>query len=592
MIQNKSTHILEDEKAMPRIRKVEIENFRGIQSLSWLPKDGINCLIGPGDSGKSTILDAIDFCLGARRNLQMTDTDFHDLDIDKPIQITLTIGALDDALKSMDSYGIFLRGFIADTGVVEDEPEKNAETVLTLRLRVEGDLEPFWSLVSDRADAQGLNRNLSWADRDRLAPTRIGAFADINLSWRRGSVLNRLTEERADASAAIVKAAREARAAFGDNAKEQLGDALKIVGDTAKFLGIPVGDEVRAMLDTHSVSVSAGTISLHDDTGIPLKGLGVGSTRLLIAGLQRMAAQTSSVLLIDELEHGLEPHRIIRLLGSLGAKEEIEPLQAFLTTHSPVALRELSGGQLYVVRGQGDHHEVLNVGSDNVVQGTIRLYPDAFLANSVLVCEGATEVGFVRGLDQCFEGQGRVPIAAQGVALIDAGGGGANDAYNRAAPMRSLGYRTAILRDDDQQPAAETHGAFIEAGGSVFTWRDDRCLEAELFMSLSDDAIGKLIDMAVDLHGEDLIGGHIQSRATNGETLEDIQIQAQTDGYCAQTRNVLANASSIRKKGWFKQLGWMEQAAREIIGPDLLNADPDFKTAVETIFEWAGNAAA
>lgn len=273
-------------------------------------------------------LDAIDFCLGARRNLQMTDTEFYDLNVDKPIQITLTIGALDDPLKSMDSYGIFLRGFIADTGAVEDEPEKNAETVLTLRLKVEGDLEPCWSLFSDRADAQGLNRNLSWADRDRLAPTRIGASADISLSWRRGSVLNRLTEERADASAAIVKAAREARAAIGDSAKEQLGDALKIVADTAKYLGIPVGNEVKAMLDAHSVSVSSGTISLHDEAVIPLKALGTGSARLLIAGLQRMAVQTSSVILIDELEYGLEPHRIMRLLGSLGAKEAHEPLQA------------------------------------------------------------------------------------------------------------------------------------------------------------------------------------------------------------------------------------------------------------------------
>ncbi len=245
----------------------------------------------------------------------MTDADFHNLDVDNPIQITLTIGALDDALKSMDSYGMFLRGFIKETGVVEDEPEKDAETVLTLRLKVEGDLEPSWSLVSDRAEAQGLSRNLSWADRARLAPTRIGAFADLNLGWRKGSVLNRLSEERADASAAIVKAARDARAAFGDDAKEQLGDALRIVADTAKYLGIPVGDEVKAMLDAHSVSVSGGTISLHSEAGIPLKGLGIGSTRLLIAGLQRMAAQTASIILIDELEHGLEPHRIMRLLG-------------------------------------------------------------------------------------------------------------------------------------------------------------------------------------------------------------------------------------------------------------------------------------
>lgn len=93
---------------MSRIRKLEIENFRGIKTLSWLPSNGINCLIGSGDSGKSTVLDAIDYCLGARRNLQITDVDFHNLDVDEPIQITLTIGALDDPLKSMDSYGMLM----------------------------------------------------------------------------------------------------------------------------------------------------------------------------------------------------------------------------------------------------------------------------------------------------------------------------------------------------------------------------------------------------------------------------------------------------------------------------------------------------
>jgi hypothetical protein len=44
---------------MARIRKIEIQNFRGIKELVWLPSAGINCLIGPGDSGKSSILDAI-----------------------------------------------------------------------------------------------------------------------------------------------------------------------------------------------------------------------------------------------------------------------------------------------------------------------------------------------------------------------------------------------------------------------------------------------------------------------------------------------------------------------------------------------------
>ncbi|MCG9115914.1 AAA family ATPase [Laribacter hongkongensis] len=41
---------------MTRIRRLEIRNFRSIQTLDWTPSNGVNCLIGPGDSGKSTIL--------------------------------------------------------------------------------------------------------------------------------------------------------------------------------------------------------------------------------------------------------------------------------------------------------------------------------------------------------------------------------------------------------------------------------------------------------------------------------------------------------------------------------------------------------
>ncbi len=105
-----------------RIVKIVIENFRTIHALEWIPAAGINCLIGTGDSGKSTILDAIDLCLGARRTLSFEDTDFYCLDLSKPIQITLTLGSLPDPLLDIDRYGYFLQGFNAQSGQMEPEP--------------------------------------------------------------------------------------------------------------------------------------------------------------------------------------------------------------------------------------------------------------------------------------------------------------------------------------------------------------------------------------------------------------------------------------------------------------------------------------
>jgi putative ATP-dependent endonuclease of OLD family len=131
---------------MARIRAIEINNFRGIKHLVWLPSPGINCLIGPGDSGKSSILDAIDFCLTPRRNTQFPDADFHLLNVQTPITISVTIGELYDELKSLETYGLYLRSFDTESGNIEDEPENEAETVLTIRLTVASDLEPSWSV--------------------------------------------------------------------------------------------------------------------------------------------------------------------------------------------------------------------------------------------------------------------------------------------------------------------------------------------------------------------------------------------------------------------------------------------------------------
>jgi putative ATP-dependent endonuclease of OLD family len=528
-------------------------------------------------------------CMGARRSVQFTDADFHLLNFEVPIIITVTVGELDDDLKNLDNYGMYLRGFDSASGTVEDEPEKDAETVLTVKLTVASDLEPTWTLVSERAEAQGQARNLGWADRVRLAPTRIGVMADYHLGWRRGSVLNRVSEERADASAALVKAARDARSAFGDQAQSQLGETLGIVATTANELGIPIGENIKAMLDAHSVSFNGGTISLHDDAGVPLRGLGTGSTRLLIAGLQRKAAAQASILMIDELEHGLEPHRIIRLLGSLGAKDTTPPLQVFMTTHSPIALRELSGSQLFVTRCATERHEIHAVGVADDIQSTIRLYPDAFLAPRVIICEGASEVGLIRGLDQYRTTKGGSALTSQGTALVDCGGGDADRPFKRATVFKALGYRVAVVRDDDKKPTAEVEASFAASGGTIVSWRDGRTLEDELFLSLSDDGVEKLLGRAVELHGEELVNDHIKSASQNTKNLDGILTESLIDGIKPDSRSILGKAARTKKAGWFKSVTWMEDVAREIVGPDIASADAGFRELAGQVFAWVGN---
>lgn len=573
---------------MPRVRKIEIRNFRSIRALDWCPVEGVNCLIGTGDSGKSTILHAIDLCLGARRNLAVADTDFFGLEVSQDISIALTLGALPDVLMNIESYGDCLRGFDAASGSIEDEPRKGLETVITVKLVVRADLEPVWSLYSDRTAVSDPPRNLTWRDRSSLAPAKLGSHPNSDLSWTRGSVLNKLSEEKVDVALELVQAARDARVAFGATAAAQLSQTLKTVTDTAVKLGVPVGASATALLDTHSVSIGDGAISLHSAGGIPLRNLGTGSSRLLIAGLHREASKAASVVLIDEIEFGLEPHRLIRLLDSLGAKDNVPPLQVFMTTHSPVALRELSGNQLFVVRGEGGIHNALPVGTDDDMQGTIRKYPEAFLARTVILCEGASEVGLIRGLDEYWTSLGSPSLQAAAVSYVDTGGGDADRCFLRAAVFQRLGYRVAAVQDNDKPPTAAAVGKFVAAGGYLMTWRNGRALEDELFFSVPTAAVTALIVRAHELTDNGLVDAHIQTKSGGAQTLATVLADgASATGFSAASKKLLGESSKIKKAGWYKSVSKMQGVARDIVGPHLDASDPAFKAIVLALFTWA-----
>ena len=164
-----------------RIVQVEVSNFRGIKQLLWHPLPGTNCLIGPGDSGKTGVLDAIELAFVARNSVTFDDTDFYGVDPKaNPITITITIGDLPSDFQKEDRYATYLRGWNEAGKQLEDEPDEGRlENVLSIRLTVDHSLEGEWTLYNDRVDQDALNpRALAFQDRQHIAPSRLGPYAD------------------------------------------------------------------------------------------------------------------------------------------------------------------------------------------------------------------------------------------------------------------------------------------------------------------------------------------------------------------------------------------------------------------------------
>src|SRR4029078_7896281 len=72
----------EASSAAPIIRSLTIQRFRVIEYLAWRPAKGLNVILGGGDVGKTTILDAVALLLSPTNSISVSDTDYYLRDVD------------------------------------------------------------------------------------------------------------------------------------------------------------------------------------------------------------------------------------------------------------------------------------------------------------------------------------------------------------------------------------------------------------------------------------------------------------------------------------------------------------------------------
>ena len=467
-----------------KIRKITIKNFRGVKELDWnLPVADIFCLIGKGDSCKSTILEAIRFVFYPQWNLTLSDSDFYQCKVDNSIVIEVTIGELIEEFCSLKKYGYYMRGWDAAALKLTDEADDHLESVLTIRLTVGKDLEPKWIAVCDRSP-EGVP--FKQADRNKVSVGHIGAYSERQLSWATGTALAKLTESQS-LNELLASASRSARMSLDVDRPVTLKNFDAAAGksqEIAKQLGVPVLDTYKAHLDLTSINLKVGGLTLHDGD-MPLRQLGLGSRRMLLCGIQRMGLEEGHITLFDEVEFGLEPHRITRLIKHV---REDKRGQYFMTTHSPVVLRELTVKELHIVHNMGGEVEIIETAKKGLeehgIQGKIRSSAEAFLCKKVVVCEGATEVGFLRGFDDQQVENKKDPFSFHGVTLLDAGGG--SKVKGLAKAFKSLSYDVSVLADADAQDqfSSADVNELDELGVPVHVWNDKLSLEERAIQDL------------------------------------------------------------------------------------------------------------
>jgi len=479
-----------------KLRHLIIKNFRGIQELDWkIPGDMI-CLIGPGDSTKTTILDAIEYVLSPRWNISFNDLDFYQLETNHPIEITATITQLPKKLIQEDKYGLFLRFWNFQDNDHDEEKDLD-DYSLTISLSVGASLEPQWFINSNQ---NGEKRTIPASDRELLGIAQIGAYVERDLSWGRNSALTRLTgKENVDEIPAILaEATRSMRVALQKADLTQLSQSAKDLESMAKLLGVNPTTGFRPGMDPIGVNINLGAITLLDGE-VPLRSGGLGTRRLLVLAIHKGNTKDGSTILVDEIENGLEPFRLRNLIRTLRPRNT-DSCQCFITTHSAISIVELKSDELFVVRSNKGKTDVFQ--ATNSLQNIVRGIPEAFLARSIIVCEGKTEWGICRALNDHWQSLGKPPLACMGVEPICSPKSGGSEAPTYAVELAKLGYRVAYLGDSDKPPTPSKED--MEGFGiKVILWADNVEIERRLCLDFPLEGVILLIELAIQINGNE-----------------------------------------------------------------------------------------
>ncbi len=585
-----------------RIYRLNVRNFRGIKSLDWNVDASFVCLVGPGDSTKTTILDAIYYALYPSWNPALTDADFHKADLTSPISISVTVCELPDELKDLYRYE-GCHGGRDKSGKLKEEPESDDELTLRIELVVDETLEPSWFLRSDRASD---DKTISLKDRQLLGAFRLGDFLDRDFAWSRGSTLSRLTSNDDEIARVLAKASRTARGVIDQRDFPELCRVADSATEAAKRFGAPYGKLVPGI-----DSQISGVISLQEE-GTPVRLSGLGSRRLLAIGLQNGSTRKGSILLIDEVEYGLEPHRLRHLTREITPEEGCG--QTFITTHSPITLSTLDAKSIHVVRNVAGTITINPVPS-NFSKTILKESPEALLGRKLLVCEGQTERALCEELDRFWTKSGSSPFAHIGVVVVlPEASGGTKKSPEFALKLAEAGYKVLYFGDGDDA-LKPTPDKLTATGVEVVLWASGFCTEKTVFRDLPWEGVVDLVGSYLELlrsYGEmggqgdrallsalKHVGQHIVA-VDNGATGKGMMhsLEAAEGNYREiinrwkteyeedVVRQILGKAS-LCKDGWFKS---PENSRRfsAVVTKHLAGCDPttDLRLKIETLRNW------
>lgn len=514
-----------------KIYSIAIENFRGIRSAKLvLPDHAV--LIGDNNTGKSSVLEAIDLVLGPDRLNRRPPVDEHDFyqgkylavaaegapegaaPADAPkIIVEVTITGL--SAEQQARFGDYVEWLKTSTGEFYAAPDPAGVDAADISAALRVTFIGAYDLDEDDFDgATYFTRSFTESDtptpfskKDKqhcgflfLRSLRTGSRA---LSLEHGSLLDiilRLKEIRPqmweDTISTLAKFDVASDPELGiSGVLESINKSLKKY--VPREWGAKPHLKVSSLTREHLRKVVTAFIATgNGDHAAPYFRQGTGTINLLVlAMLSQIAEDKQNVIFaMEEAETAIPPYaqkRIVHELRKLSA-------QAIFTSHSPYVLEEFSLDETVILSRSDDGMLTQakialpeSVKHKSYRQEFRTRFCEGLLSRRVLIAEGATEAtSFPVAARRLAELNPATyaSVEALGVCVIDAGG--ESRIADLAGLYKTLGKRIFALCD--KQTDAEK--AAIEAQVEHLFMHDEKGVENLILKNTTQAALERFAD--------------------------------------------------------------------------------------------------
>jgi predicted ATP-dependent endonuclease of OLD family len=343
-------------------------------------------------------------------------------------------------------------------------------------------------------------------------------------------------------------------------------------------LGVDVA-QMTTSIDFKDISLKDNRVCLHDAGSIPYRLKGKGIKRLISIAIQSALVDNSGIVLIDEVEQGLEPDRVQHLVNSLKMTNKG---QVFITTHSSNVLVELNATDLFLLR----KGSASLVETNSSLQGCIRANPAAFFANKLIICEGLTEIGICRAINLDRISKGKKSVAYSGVVLVDGTGSNFVEYCRRFVEMK---FPICIFCDSDDSGINKSKNELRQLGATIVDCDEYNCIEFQIFKDLPWNGVKKLLDMQIELKDFESIKTSLETQygsilPNNWENFDSPKIR---DAIMkAATYKKPKNKGGYIDKSWYKRIDHGETLGSILCQYLDQMGNKKIKTQVEILSNW------